>query len=120
METRNSVNKSPPFPLPNLRNLPFFKYHPSQNPIVPTARDTPLVPKLNITYHRTNTLTSQMANLEPKLGFASYAVAIEFKKIKKFELAEVNFKQVLFKKWCLFFYLKTSRRFVKFLLTNIK
>ncbi|MFT6018872.1 MAG: hypothetical protein ACI9CQ_001663, partial [Saprospiraceae bacterium] len=41
------------------------------------------------------TLTSQMANLEPKLGFASYAVAIEFKKIKKFELAEVNFKQVL-------------------------
>jgi len=37
--------------------------------------------------------TDMIATLEPNLGFASYAMAVEFKKIKEFELAEANFKQ---------------------------
>jgi hypothetical protein len=37
--------------------------------------------------------TTLAAAIEPNLGFASYAMAMEYKKIKQFDLAEKNFKQ---------------------------
>ncbi|HHS95600.1 MAG TPA: hypothetical protein ENJ45_03345, partial [Phaeodactylibacter sp.] len=37
--------------------------------------------------------TDLVAAIEPNLGFASYILALEFKQIKEYDLAEENFKQ---------------------------